>query len=943
MASPRALLRQRAWLAALALSVAPGTALAAPQEKPDEAADEAEELEDEGPKPDRTSGVLSGQVLDAESKEEVADAQVLVVGTKFRASADFEGKWAIKLPPGAYTLRIFYPGLKAQRLENVLVKVNERTRIDVKLEADRKVARVDVVEVEVEPDRSKAAAQLLVRRKLANASDAISAQDIAKSPDRNAADAVRRVVGVTVQQNRFVYVRGLGDRYTNSLLNGSPLPSPEPDVQAIPLDIFPVGVLANLTVLKTYTPDMPADFTGGSVRLNTRQLPSRFVLSVSGIAGFNSQATMRYRDGYGGGSRDWLGTDDGSRRLPKIIGGERVDNRDPAANKAKAEALSQRGRALEPTLSPPNHTLSFVAGNRHQVAGRPLGWLLAGSFGRRFEFRDEKQALYSLDGGKLTPDFLFTGRRSTATTTASMLGTSSYQIADGHRVSFTGLLARRTDDEVFRLRGYEDERQSDQSLSTARWIERSLLFGQLTGEHRVGEGELRWQGFGGQAKRSEPNFLQTVYEQRDDQPLAMRLDDGTTHFYSSQRENIQGGGLDFEQPLDAEKNVKLKVGALGQWKDRTFGARRFRYQQLRGPGCADLLLLPADRVLTPSNLGSCLFLDEATAATDSYTADQRVLAGYLMADVRPTKDLRVVVGTRVEDGRLALVSRDPFSAGAPPIVGGYHHTDMLPAVNVVLATSHRTNLRLAATRTVARPQLREVSPFGFQDFFNAVRVSGNPGLDRSKITNLDARLEHFPTPDEVLAVSLFYKNFDRPIETTFRPATNPIRTLTNARSARNLGVELEARRSMAALAEALRGLSLVGNVSFIYSRIELDEKSKLLEGGDDRPLQGQAPWVVNLALDWQSSSEATRARLAYNVLGRRIDVVGYDILPDVYEQPRHVVDLSVAQAIGSHLDLKLALENLLNAPFLFTQGDQETGRWTTGTTAWISLTIATER
>jgi TonB-dependent receptor len=314
-----------------------------------------------------------------------------------------------------------------------------------------------------------------------------------------------------------------------------------------------------------------------------------------------------------------------------------------------------------------------------------------------------------------------------------------------------------------------------------------------------------------------------------------------------------------------------------------------------------------------------------------------------MADLKPTQSVRLVVGTRLEDGRLTLITRDPFNSGGSPISGGYHHVDMLPSANLVLATSSRTNLRLAATRTVARPQLREVSPFGFQDFFNAVRVSGNPTLDRSKITSLDARLEHFPTAEEVLAVSLFYKHFDQPIETTFRPATNPIRTLTNAKTVRNLGLELEARRSLAALAEELRGFSLVSNVSFVYSRVELDEKSKLLEGGDARPLQGQAPWVVNLALDWQSSSEATRARLAYNVLGRRIDVVGYDILPDVYEQPRHVVDLSVAQAIGSHLDLKLALENLLNAPFRFTQGDQETARWTVGSTAWLTLTVATER
>jgi hypothetical protein len=905
----------------------------------DEAADESEE---EGPRPDKTSGVLSGQVS-GEGGEEVADAQVVVVGTKLRASADFEGKWAIKLPPGSYTLRIFYPGFKAQRVENVVVKRGERSRIDVRLEADKKVARVDVVEVEVEPDRSKAAAQLLVRRKLAGASDAVSAQDMAKSPDRNAAEAARRVVGVTVQQNRFVYVRGLGDRYTNSMLNGSPLPSPEPDVQAIPLDIFPVGVLANLTVLKTYTPDLPADFTGGSVRLNTRQIPSKFVLSVSGVVGFNSQTSLRERDTYRGGSLDWMGQDDGSRKLPSAVGAARVDNRDKAANAEKARAMPQQGRSLFSTLSPPHHTLSFVAGNRHEVAGKPLGWLLSGSFGRRFERRDERQALYYLDGGGLTPDFSFSGRRSTETTTLSTLGSVTYQLAPGHKLAATGLATRRADDEALSLRGFEDERKSEQALSTARWVERTLLFGQLSGEHRAGEGELRWQGFLGQARRAEPNFVQTVYEQRDDLPFSARLDDGTTHFFSSQRERVHGGSLDLEQPLDPRKTVKLKGGVFGQWKGRTFGARRFRYQQIRGPGCADLLLSPVQRVLAPESMGTCLFLDESTAPTDSYTADQRVLAGYLMADLNPTRWLRLVVGTRVEAGSLELVSRDPFSSGAPPIQGGYDHTDALPSASAVVSLSGRSNLRLAATRTVARPQLREVSPFGFQDFFNAVRVSGNPALDRSKITNLDARFEHFPTPDEVVAFSVFYKRFDRPIEATFLPASDPTRTFTNARSARNLGAEVEARRSLGFVSQALRHFSLVGNVSLVHSRVSLDDRSKTLEGGEERPLQGQAPWVVNAALDWQSASEATRARASYNVLGSRIDTVGFAQLPDVFERPRHVVDLSFAQAVGRHLDVKVAVENLLDAPFVFEQGGRETARWKVGTTGWLTLTAATER
>ncbi|MCS6899720.1 MAG: outer membrane beta-barrel protein [Polyangiaceae bacterium] len=516
-------------------------------------------------------------------------------------------------------------------------------------------------------------------------------------------------------------------------------------------------------MLKTYSLDMPADFTGGSVRLNTCQMPTRFIFSASAISGFNSQSTFRSRPTYPGGTTNWLGTDDGGRKLPARIGPTRVDNQNPADNEAKAESLSQQGRRLQESFTPPHTTLSLVVGNQHQIAERPLRWLVAASYGRRYDRHSETQALYLLDADSLQPKFKFDGTRSTEVITLSTLGTLTYQIAQGHRLGFTGLLACRTDDETPQLQGFEQERNIIQALSTARWVERMLTFGQLVGEHRIQEPELRWQFFAGRARRDEPNFL-TVYETPPKRISTARLDDGTNHFFASQREDLKGGGLDYDLPIDRDKTIKIKVGGMGQWKDRIFGSKRFRFQQQRGAGCAEVLLLPINQLLSPANAGQCMLLGENTNPTDAYTADQRVLAAYLMSDVSLSKRVRLSIGSRLEDGRLSLISRDPFNPQAPPVEGGYQQTDMLPATSIVLSLGDRSHLRLAATCTVARPQLQEVVPFAlFQDFFNAIRIRGNPRLDRSKITNLDLRYEFFPTADEVVAGSIFYKSFEKPI------------------------------------------------------------------------------------------------------------------------------------------------------------------------------------
>jgi biopolymer transport protein ExbD len=916
----------------------------------------AEELGTEMPKPDAKSGVITGVVLDGRTGEAVPDAQIVVVGTKHRAVADFEGNYGVKLPPGRYSVRIFFPGFKAKRVDNVAVVAGKVATVKVSLGGDEKAAQVEELVVETEAERATAATQLLIRRKSSTVSDAIGAQDIAKTPDRNAAEAARRVVGATVVDGRFVYVRGLGDRYTNSLLNGVPVPSPEPDTQALPLDIFPVLVLSDITISKTFTPDMPADFAGGSVNIHTRSFPEKFTFSISATGGVNAQSTFRGVDTYRGGNTDWLGADDGSRALPRSFPPGRKASVGPDGQPvpleqqaALAAPLSQSARRVGTRAAAPNHTLSAFAGDRFNLFNVPVGWMVGATYGHRYRlYEPEIQRTFvgNSETGEVRPLTDFRGRRSIDSVTLGALGGLSAQFDRNNRATFHGLVTRNSDDEVWRAYGHVDEDSNHQLVQRVRWVERALTFGQLGFEHRVPSLnglEINYSGFYAKASRDEPNNTQSIYA---GDPATGRLslnnDNGLTHFFSQQRDTSFGGTLNVTAPLDARDpsgGPKLKAGGLVQVRDRQFAARRFELFTVRCAECADTYALPPYE-LARNYVGRTLRFDETTQDKDFYEAGQNVYAGYLMGDWPVTKKLRLIGGERVEYGAYDVSVVNAFAV--PPKIDRYRfsNTDLLPSLSAVYALTDRVNLRGAAAQTLARPQLREISPFRYQESAGQFVREGNPALRRSRITNVDARWEWFPASGEVVAASVFYKHFADPIEATILgSAGDQTRSLANAKSADNVGFELEARKGLEFLAPGLKPFSFLGNFTYTHSRITVPADQELTQNEKSRALQGQAPWVVNAALEY-ASPFGTRVRALYYVFGRRLDAIALKPTPNIYEESRHVFDVTVSQSVNQYLDVKLSAENVFNAPFRFTQGGQYTSRYTLGSTYWATLTYA---
>jgi len=931
---------------------APAPAKPPAEEPVEEAAVEEEAVvEEEGPKVDAKHGLISGKLIDAETKEEIIDGQCSVIGQKAKAITDAEGNFSLKLDPGTYSVRCFFEGYKTARVDNVTVTGGKKTSLKIALGKDEKKAPEDEVVVEVDPDRTTTATQFVLRKNGATVSDAVSAHDIAKTPDRSAADASKRVVGVSVVDGKFVYVRGLGDRYTNSLLNGTPLPSPEPDLAAIPLDIFPVAVLSDVTIYKSFTPDMPGDFAGGSVRISTRTFPQKFFFSSSFSGGYNTMTTFKSRTTYEGSNGDAMASDGGSRKIPSIIAQSSGKIGGPKEHmEAYGESLSQKPRRLYDVMTGPNFSLAATAGNTHTLFGNPLGWIASIGYSRRWSTHDESVLTYEAsedETGKvmLTPRIDFSGTRSTETTSLSGLGSLGYQIGQNHRFTATGLYTANAEDDVLRYSGFSKNDDGILGIERARWVQRKLYFSQLLGEHKfpsLQKALFKWNAFYGVAKRGEPNNVQSVYQvNAEAEPGTLpqaKSGDGLTHFYSGQTETLKGAGFDWTQPLTShEDGPKLKFGTLAQSKVRDFGARRFRFTYLRTPGQLGWLQTPPDRILNDDTIGKFAEVEENTRTTDTYHASQAIYAGYLMTDL-PIGRYRLIGGARLEYTNLRVTSRNDLEVGSPETVDGFKATDVLPAVGVVYKLTDAQNLRLSATQTVARPQFREVARFDYADFFNAQQVTGNPDLKRSKITNLDLRWEWFPAADEVIAASVFYKYFADPIESTFVLATSQtFRKPVNTQSARNLGIELEGRKNLRFLGPGFSPFTVLANLILVDSHVTIGDSQLGAATEKERPLQGQSPWVINAALDWVGNKDRTRARVSYNVFGRRIDTVGTMRVPDTYEMPRHSVDVSLSHKLIETIDVKFSIENLLNSPYRLKTGDLPAGEWRVGQTLWLSV------
>jgi outer membrane receptor protein involved in Fe transport len=580
--------------------------------------------------------------------------------------------------------------------------------------------------------------------------------------------------------------------------------------------------------------------------------------------------------------------------------------------------------------TPPDYSVSGVAGDGWALGNdQRLGALLTFNYSRQF-LRAEDGVSRSFNGatGEVANDYRLAFGNNKVTW--GSLGSVSYWPSAKHRFTLIGIHTQIADSTGQVVSGFNDDRSADIVSTRLRYVSRSLNFGQLRGEHdfpELASARLEWNAAISGAVRNEPDTRDTVFQSSNGAEYSPPpVPEAGSHLHAEQGERALGGGLDWTQPISREADAtKFKVGGLLSVKSRDFKARRFHFgPNLIGPplvyNCGFTVPRSCpDGLYTPDNIDSGVLLaEEDTTPEDAYKASLDVYAGYAMVDWALTKDLRLIGGARVEATKQELAPYSQVGGNDPP-KRRIDATDVLPAVNLAYSVSKRTKLRAAATRTLARPQLRELAPFTFTNYFGAMPIAGNPNLKLTYINNYDTRVEFYPTLREVMAFSFFYKTFKDPIENVVVDSGGGVLMPQNSKGATLEGIELEARKSLDFVA-ALKDFSLIANLTLAHSKIEIDtsDASPISVTTLSRPLVNQAPYVVNVALDYDNSSLEVGGRVLFNVSGKRIVEVGSKGVPDAYLLPQPSVDLSLHKGLGKHFDVKLTATNLLGSDTIVT-------------------------
>jgi hypothetical protein len=877
-------------------------------------------------------GRVVGVVIDDEFGQPVYGTEITVENTEITTTTAGDGRFSILLDPGAWVVHFANFSYAPAGYQ---VTVDDGIEVDmgqIRLITD--AARTMTIVVEARADQASEATQLLERREATVVSDAVSAEQISRAPDSSAGDSARRVVGVTIVDDRFLFVRGLGGRYTSVTLNGVPVPRTDPTYPGVELDIFPADLLSSITLYKAYSADLAGGFTGGLMDIQTRTYPETFSLKLGLSLSGDTETTFRgdILD-YSGGSLDGLGFDDGGRAMPGSVPRDaRVQPVNLLGDGLAAEDIERIAESFEPNWSltdsfgRPNFSLKGTVGDTLELGERRLGYLLALNYGNTVERRISTIRNVDVD---LQPREVLTRDRGTEKVLWGALANLSLNIADGHDISLMSLWNQSALDRAELVSGMYEEEGAYGERSQLAFVSRSLSFTQLLGSHRRllpsaspwHEMSVSYSAALAAAMRDEPD---TRYLLRLSVPeldtLRWRPNPGSgERFYSELEQRDYSGSFKFELPyLDL---FEAEAGASTLHGTRDFSSRRFRYT---ASGSSDPTIrdLPADEIFTAENIAPTgIWFADVAQPSDFYASDEHVWAGYGMLEYAPIEWMRIIGGLRYES-YLRRLERGSEVAPAPESdeLVRRVETDFLPSAGLVFTLNDDESMFVRANYggTVARPQVNEFAPFVTQDYVRRRTIAGNPDLLRTYVHNADLRWEWFPGATEVLAVSAFAKEFLHPIERVVADQQGSVVRFENALGATNYGGELEARVSLGRITDALSDVVVQTNVTVVESNIELectpreDDPSLCLEPytSQERPMAGQSPWVINGAIGYENEDADLQLWLLYNVFGKRIEDVGRLGRPDEYLLPVHQLDFTAAWGFAPEWAIKFAAKNI---------------------------------
>ena len=904
------------------------------------------------------TGKISGKIIDASSGEALIGATVLLEGTSKGAAADIEGNFSINtIPVGSYNLVVSYITYETKKINSVLVKNNEVTQLDLTLSVSS-AATTSIVEISAEMNKENTSTLVIMQKNNASVSDGISSESIKKTPDRNTSDVLKRISGASIQDDKFVVIRGLNDRYNAAYLNGAALPSSESDRKAFAFNVFPSSLLDNLTINKTATPDMPAEFAGGIILINTKSIPEKNFQSVTIGGGYNSLTTGKEQFYSKGGKYDWIGMDDGNRALPDAIPTKK-DFSVLRSDQAEYAKQMKNDWTLGKNNFAPNSNFQYAMGYTVKRKEKDfLGVIASLTYNKTFNYSESIIKSYTSSSEETAVsqqerDFLT--KTYSNQTLAAALANFNCKLNDHNTIAFKNLYSINSENKVLKTSGTKDVMEANPNMEdrTVQGFQSNNVYtGQLSGDHFIPKAKtkINWLGSYSSIARNQPNLRSMVYgyhkdfidPQNPDPKDTMHLSNVSNssigvdysgfRFYSQLNEKIYSFKSDVSRQfnLNTHNKMDIKVGGYYQQRSREFTSRSLGYIKYGAVGGDvafkdSLLTLAPNQIFANQNMGLLyqgaggFALTDATKYTDSYLASSKLTAGYLMFDNRYKESLRLIWGVRAENYNQVLQTNLDKNK---QLKLDTTQLDILPSGNLVISLTPKQNVRVCYSQTINRPEFRELAPFSFFDFETQFVTSGNPNLKRAKIHNYDLRYEYYPGKGQLITATGFYKDFINPIEQVMRNDVSNEISYSNAKRAKNYGVELEFRVLLGSLfkrdsCKLLNNLTLYSNVAYIKSSVDVSGISATYSS---RPMQGQSPYVFNAGLLYNNSDLGLSLSAAVNRIGNRIAIVGSYIEPDIWEQGRTVLDFQVGKTFMKNKNLELKLnfrDGLAQNQYLF--------------------------
>ncbi len=926
-------------------------------------------------------GTLAGIVIDEDTGEELFGVNIFIPTISGGGVTDLTGKFNIELDPGIYTIEVSYITHRKKVIEDIEIIAGRVTRLDITLsESSQELEEVIVSARRM--DNNEVSLLRLQKRSLP-VQDGISAQEIERIGFSNSAESMRQVTGASVEGGSYIIMRGLGDRYSISSMDGIVLPTTNPYRNSASLDLIPSSMVDHIVVKKTFSPDLPGNFTGGAVDITTKSLPDRLYFKISTSASFNDQTTLNsnfLRDPINNNYRR-LGFDDGKRELSNewidndylnrlnryiiLIQNNQLNENEIASFNSTMRSFSERPFTVQNYTPELDHSLNITAGNRFNIGDSQLGYNLGFNYNKSYVQYDEREINnYSAripdgTGSRMRPFQLNKGTESLDKVSNGFIGSLTYQVNPMHEVTYTSIFNNSASESVLDMTdgAYPGALSSGTFNNRAiSYMQRQLFNNQIKGRHLMDFVEIRWSGNYIQSSQYEPNtrFAGSPVD-ANGVYFFVREVQLPFHFFRELTDVQYSAKLDAEVKLT--NKISFKTGGYFQYKDRDFDEYRF---QLENNGTnasfAEFLSFSEasgdfNRFFSPENTGFIgtdsdgrpilgLTYRNQTRPENSYTGKEIVSAAYLMGIFDLTNKIKLFGGLRIEHTDFSVISDSRSSTVNEGVIDVI---DLLPSLNLIYSVTENANIRLSGSQTLARPNMREMAPFVSFDLLGGFPVVGNPDITRTNIINSDLRYELYPAPGELFAISVFHKSFKNPIVTELDVATDqPQYQFINTNSGRLYGFEIEFRKKLDFISSRLQNLKFSTNFTYTNSRVDLSqsefETRQLLDSGIKpyRPFPYQSPYILNVMLIYESMERGIDAAVYANVFGPRLSSNGAGAAPDIFEiygkpddngriksnTPVPDLNIRIQKSFMNRFSASLAVSNILDYSVIQYQKDE---------------------